>query len=159
LLEIKKTSLSKASQNLINAAEQGIITEQTKLRLKQLEEQIATVNFDIDQERQKSYAYLTEDLIINYFKKAINGNIEDKEIQKHIIKTFIREIIVYNESIVILYNFAEPLPSKEYTPDNIENFDLDSIKSNLLNEEDLNNKSDLKFFTSNEYFGVLQPRE
>ena len=40
-LELSRDKLLKASQNLISAVELGIITEQTKVRLKELEMQIA----------------------------------------------------------------------------------------------------------------------
>lgn len=45
-------------------------------------------------------------MIMDYFKKIICGNINNYEIKKQIVKTFIREIIVYNDLIVILYNFT-----------------------------------------------------
>lgn len=45
-------------------------------------------------------------MIMDYFKKIICGDINNYEIKKQIVKTFIREIIVYNDLIVILYNFT-----------------------------------------------------
>ena len=45
-------------------------------------------------------------MIMDYFKKVICGDINNYEIKKQIVKTFIREIIVYNDLIVILYNFT-----------------------------------------------------
>ena len=46
-LEIKRGVAIKAADNLIYAIEQGIITEQTKTRLKKLEAQISGLEFDI----------------------------------------------------------------------------------------------------------------
>ena len=40
------------SKNLISAIEQGIVTKQTKERLKELEAQISQYEFDIEQEKQ-----------------------------------------------------------------------------------------------------------
>lgn len=44
----------KVSQNLIAAIEQDIITEQTKICLKELGSQIAGLDFDIGQEKQRN---------------------------------------------------------------------------------------------------------
>ena len=158
-LEMQRASYLKASQNLITAIEQGIITEQTKVRLKELEAQISQLDFDIEQEKQRNYTYLTEELIINYFKGIICGDIENIDIQKSIVKTFIREILVYNDEIIIVYNFTDPLPSKNPIPDNIVELEQKAIdKLELLSEDDINKSVDLSFFCSNQYFAVKSKR-
>ena len=111
-LEVKRLSALKASENLISAIEQGIITEQTKTRLKELEAQISKLDFDIEQERQRSYTFLTPEKIETYLSKVISGDIENQTIRKDIIKTFIREIILYNDKIIITYNFTSLTPIK-----------------------------------------------
>lgn len=154
-----RASYLKASQNLITAIEQGIITEQTKIRLKELEAQISQLDFDIEQEKQRNYTYLTEELIMKYFKGIICGDIENIEIQKGIVKTFIREIIVFNDEIIIVYNFTEPAPSKSIIPDNITELEQEAIdKLELLTEKDVNKNADLSFFCSNQYFAIKSKR-
>mgnify|MGYP005770903257 FL=1 len=111
-LESKRAAALKASENLISAIEQGIITEQTKTRLKELECQISQLDFDIEQEKQKAYTFLTPDKIEDYLSKVISGDIENQTIRKDIIKTFIREIILYNDRIIITYNFTDLTPVK-----------------------------------------------
>ena len=111
-LEAKRSAALKASENLISAIEQGIITEQTKTRLKELECQISQLDFDIEQEKQKAYTFLTPDKIEDYLSKVISGDIENQTIRKDIIKTFIREIILYNDRIIITYNFTDTIPLK-----------------------------------------------
>ena len=111
-LEAKRSAALKASKNLISAIEQGIITEQTKTRLKELKCQISQLDFDIEQEKQKAYTFLTPDKIEDYLSKVISGNIENQTIRKDIIKTFIREIILYNDRIIITYNFTDLTPVK-----------------------------------------------
>lgn len=129
-LESKRQSLLKASNNLISAIEQGIITEQTKIRLKELESQISQIDFDIEQEKQRSYTFLTEEKIYDYLKKIICGDIENIEIRKHITKTFIREIILSNDDIYITYNFTDEVPpSREKIPD-----DFNEIKKQVDKE-------------------------
>ena len=93
-LEKKKAETTKASSNLISALEQGFLTEQTKTRLKELESEIAQLDFDIDQAKQRNYSYLTKDNIRDYLKKAIIGNIDDFETRKLIARKFIRQVII-----------------------------------------------------------------
>ena len=81
-LEKKRADTLKASQNLISAIEQGIITEQTKIRLKELEAQISQYDFDIEQAKQRTYSYLTPELIKDFFMKAVCGDIENNEVRK-----------------------------------------------------------------------------
>lgn len=111
-LEAKRISAIKASDNLISAIEQGIITEQTKTRLKELECQISQLDFDIEQEKQRSYVFLTPEKIKDYLSKVISGDIENQVIRKDIIKTFIREIILYNDKLIITFNFTDLTPVK-----------------------------------------------
>ena len=109
-LTSKRNSLLKASNNLISAIEQGIITEQTKIRLKELEAQISQLDFDIEQEKQRSYTFLTQKKIEDYLTGIICGDIENISVRKMIVNTFIREIIVYEDKIVITYNFTDQTP-------------------------------------------------
>jgi DNA invertase Pin-like site-specific DNA recombinase len=106
-LEAQKQTALKSSQNLISAIEMGIITEQTKTRLKELETQISQLEFDIEQEKQHCYSYLTVESIVNYFKSIICGDTENIKVRKAIVNTFIREIIYYNNKIEIVYNFSD----------------------------------------------------
>jgi hypothetical protein len=118
-LEKRREDALKASNNLIAAIEQGIITEQTKIRLKELEAQISQYDFDIEQAKMRNYSNLTPEKIRAYFKEVIRGNISAESTRSHIIKYFIREIILYNDSIVITYNFTDKDIMKKTTPDDI----------------------------------------
>ncbi|MCI8911089.1 MAG: recombinase family protein [Clostridia bacterium] len=123
-LENTRLSVLKASNNLIAAIEQGIITEQTKNRLKELEAQISQLDFDIEQEKQRSYTFLTQDKIEQYLKSVLRGDIEAIAIRKHIVKTFIRDIIVYADKILITYNFTEHPPIKGKNSDSYEDIEM-----------------------------------
>lgn len=126
LLEAKKANLMKATNNIISAMEQGIITEQTKIRLKELETEISIVDFNIKQEKKRVYTLLDVKQIENYLRSIICGDINDISIKKSIVNTFIREIILYNREIIITYNFTDEnhiLPENTDFPD-----DFDEIK-------------------------------
>ena len=123
-LEKKRNDALKASNNLISAIEQGIITEQTKERLKQLETEISQLDFDIEQAKQRNYSYLTPDKIKDYFKRVLYGNLKEEETRKHIIRCLIREIILYKDKIIITYNFIDKGLTNRSTPDKIEDIDI-----------------------------------
>ena len=106
-LKKKRDEAHSASINLISAIEQGIITEQTKIRLKELESQISQYDFDIEQVKQRNYSFLTIDNIKTFIKSAINGNIESPETREIIVRNLIREIILYEDKMIIAYNFTE----------------------------------------------------
>jgi predicted RNA-binding protein with EMAP domain len=72
-----------------------------------LETQISQLEFDIEQEKQHCYSYLTVESIVNYFKSIICGDTENIKVRKAIVNTFIREIIYYNNKIEIVYNFSD----------------------------------------------------
>ena len=108
-LETKRTAALKASRNLIAAIEQGIITEQTKERLKELETQISQLDFDIEQEKQRTFAEITPEKVIRFLNKAICGSVQDISVRKALVKYLIRDIVLYNDKIIINYYFAEPL--------------------------------------------------
>ena len=80
--------------------------------MKELECQISQLDFDIEQEKQRSYVFLTPEKIKDYLSKVISGDIENQVIRKDIIKTFIREIILYNDKLIITFNFTDLTPVK-----------------------------------------------
>ena len=93
---------------------QGIITEQTKERLKELESEIARLEFDIEQERQRSFIEITTDKIIRFLKTALRPDYQDITARKVLVKYLIRDIIVYNDRIIVNYYFTEPVcPHKQ----------------------------------------------
>lgn len=125
-LENQRSAVLKATQNLISAIEQGFLTEQTKVRLKELEAQISQLDFDIEQEKQRSYTYLTPQIIEDFFNSVICGDIENMEIRKAIVKVFIREIILYNDKIVITYNFCDTFSKHTITQTDIKSIEKQS---------------------------------
>ena len=113
----KRQNALKASNNLIKAIEQGIITEQTKLRLKELETQISQYDFDIENEKLRNYSTLSVKDIENYLHSIINTNADDIQVRKLLVNTFIKEIILDNETVTIVYNFTENPISERITND------------------------------------------
>ena len=128
-LEAQKETALKASKNLISAIEMGIITEQTKIRLKELENEILQLDFDIQKEKNKNYAYLSPEIIMEYFRSVIKGDIDDVATKKAIVATFIREVILYPDKVIITFNFADTYEHYEITKDKIKEIEKQSQNS------------------------------
>ena len=115
----KREEAVKASNNLIKAIEQGIITEMTKARLKELENEIVQYDFDIEQEKQKSYSYLTVEEIEAFLKSKVFDDPNDIKIRKLLVNTFVREVILYPDKIIITYNFTDAISPQKHTPETV----------------------------------------
>ena len=133
-LEAQRQNALKASQNLIAAIEQGIITEQTKIRLKELESQIAGLDFDIGQEKQRNYTYLSPDDVEKYLNSIICGDIQEMSVRKLIVKTFVREVILDNDSVTITYNFTEHSTKYRVTQEIVQKIQRQSRKKTAYNK-------------------------
>jgi hypothetical protein len=152
-LESQRNAALKASKNLISAIEQGIVTEQTKERLKELETQISQYEFDIEQEKQRNYVYLTPVKIKQFLESAMKGDPNLVSVRKTIVRFLIREVIIDNERLIITYNFTANNLPKKAIPDNIDEI-AETAKavvdnsSNVLDSVPPRNVSqnDLRFF-------------
>ena len=107
LLERKRAEAVKAQNNIIRAIEKGIITDATKSRLTELEAQIAQYDIEINKEKARSYTFLTADDIEMYLSKFVFESTDDIRVRKLIVNTFIREVILYDDEILITYNFTD----------------------------------------------------
>lgn len=88
--------------------------------MKELETQISQYDFDIEQEIQRNYSYLTPEMIREYLNSIIRGDIDDITIRKEIVRLFIREIIYDNKNLIIVYNFIENSLTRKQITDNID---------------------------------------
>ncbi len=122
----------KASQNLIKAIEQGIITEQTRERLVELERQIHQLDFDIDREKQRNYSYLSVEEIEKFLRKQVLTNPKNVKIRKAMINMFIREVILYHDHILITYNFSDNPEHVTLNPEYIQEVEKQSEKAALF---------------------------
>ena len=77
-------------------------------------------HFYIEQAKQRTYSYLTPELIKEFFQKAVCGDIESNGARKLIVRNFIREVILYKDKVVITFNFTDQHITKKRLPDSIE---------------------------------------
>ena len=106
----------KSIQNMLNAIEAGIITPATKQRLQDLEARREELNVSILQEQLQKPRFTKEQIVawISWFKY---GDPDDLEYQKQIIDTFVNSVYVYDDRLVMTYNYK----------DGIETISLDAV--------------------------------
>ena len=63
--------------------------------------------FEIAKEKARSYTYLTVEQIEMYLSKFVFENTDDIKVRKLIVNAFIREVILYDDEIVITYTFTD----------------------------------------------------
>ena len=93
-------------RNVMKAIRQGIITETTKECLEDLETQRDSLKASILQlqlERRK----FTKEEIVEWISKYKYGNINDLDYRKEIIDTFINSVFVYEDKLVLTYNYKD----------------------------------------------------
>ena len=91
---------------MINAIQMGIITESTKERLEQLEIDKKTVQEQIAQEELQK-PMVTKEQIISYIKSFRNTDPDNLEACKHLVDIFINRIYLYDDKIMLIYNYKD----------------------------------------------------
>ena len=95
----------KGIKNIMSAIEAGIITDTVKARLVELEERCAALRQGIavaEIEPPK----LTREQLLFIFEKYKNRDINDINFKRDIVDTFINKIFVYDDRLVVTFNFS-----------------------------------------------------
>ena len=121
LLEQKRKETYKASQNILKAIEQGIITDLTKSRLQQLENELTELDIEITKEKYKDNSLLTKEEIEHFLRKQVFEDTQNIKIRKLLVNTFVRTVYLYNDKVVILFNYTNSPDKPKFTvEENIE---------------------------------------
>ena len=96
----------KAIENMLNAIQMGILTESTKERLEQLEEQKKNLKLSILQTQIQRPRY-TKPQIVDWISRFKYGNVNDPSYQRQIIDIFINAIYVFDDKLAFTYNFHD----------------------------------------------------
>ena len=89
---------------MLNAIQQGIFTASTKQRLEELEKQKEELSLSMTTaELQKPK--LTREYMEHWFSQFRYGDPNDREFQKRLIDTFVNAIFVYDDKLVLTYNY------------------------------------------------------
>ena len=106
ILKSQLTDTEKRIENIMNAIEQGIITDSTKDRLAQLESKKKEYEISILQEKIKK-PFLTKEQIlfgIDKYKKLDLNTLEGKQ---RLIDGFVNSIYLYDDKITFTFNFKD----------------------------------------------------
>ena len=112
------------------------------LDMKELEAQIAGLDFDIGQEKQRNYTYLSPESVEKYLNSIICGDIQDIGVRKALVKYLIRDIILYNDKIIINYYFSDPLKKHNNSIESVKETEKQSKQAAPLSDFQSSYKGD-----------------
>ena len=102
---LKETSAK--VENILRAIEDGVYTASTKQRLEELEDEKRQLSADLavmDRDREN---IITRDMILSYLEGILDGDIQDKDFQRHMIDSFLYQAISYDDHIRLIYNLTK----------------------------------------------------
>ena len=106
----------------------------TKTRLQELETELAEIDIAINKEKLKNYSLLTKEEIEHFLRKQVFEDMSDIKIRKLVINTFVRQIYLYEDKILILFQFTTPPDKPKLTlEENAKT--LEQITSSLNNTQ------------------------
>jgi hypothetical protein len=121
LLRKELEETDKGLKNVADAIQQGIITNTTKQRLEELETLKSDLEIKILQTELQT-DILTEEKIVFWINRFKGGDITDISYQRAIIDIFVNAIYLYDDKIIITYNFKSD--SRTISLSDIESSDL-----------------------------------
>lgn len=99
-------NVNRSLTNILKAIESGIFNDTTADRMQQLEERKKELEFSIAKEELKRVP-LTREHLIYWFEKFRSGDLVADDFQKRLVDSFINTIFIYNDRMVIAYNFTD----------------------------------------------------
>ena len=96
----------RAIQNMLNAIMAGILTPSTKQRLEELESRKEELKLSILQEQLQKPKF-TKEQIVAWVSRFKYGDPDDLAYQKQIIDIFINAVYVYEDRLVLTYNYKD----------------------------------------------------
>jgi DNA invertase Pin-like site-specific DNA recombinase len=121
LLKKQLTETERSIENMLNAIQQGILTSSTKQRLEELEAAKSDIKVKILQE-QIHKPLLTKEQILFWLHKFRGIDISKKDQRQRLIDTFVNAIYLYDDKIVLTFNYKEG--SKTLSLKDLESSDL-----------------------------------
>ena len=106
LLQKDYAEIQKGIDNLVNAIQIGIVTASTKERLESLEKQRTEISIRISQEELR-HPTITKDEIVFWIKRFRELNTNNLSHRRRLIDSFINSIYLYDDKMVITFNYSE----------------------------------------------------
>lgn len=101
ILKQQLATVQKSLTNILNAIEQGIITETTKSRLEELERERQKITKNINEITSKDNSLLTKDDIKNFLTNSL------KQSTENMISMLINGVYVFYDKIEIAFNYTK----------------------------------------------------
>ena len=89
---------------MLNAIQMGVLTPSTKERLEALEKQKEDLKISILQAELQKPRY-TKEQIVRWISQFKYGDADSIEYRKRIIDTFVNAVFLFDDKLVITYNF------------------------------------------------------
>lgn len=106
VLQKQLKEVQKGIDNFMNAIQMGIITASTKERLEELEKQKSELSVQIMKE-EMTQPTLTKEQILFWLEKLRKLNPQKLEHRRKLIDSFINAIFLYDDRIVITFNYKD----------------------------------------------------
>ena len=110
--------------NMLNAIQAGIFNASTKQRLDELEQRKADIELQIIQEEMR-HPMLTREDVTYWFCRYRMLDIKRLEERRRLIDGFVNSVIVYDEYIVITFNYKEGATTVPFSK--LDSSDLSSV--------------------------------
>ena len=105
MLQEQKAENEKATANLMKAIEMGIITENTKRRLLELEHEAVELKRSIDLEIA-SHTHLEREQIIYWMERFRDGDRKSQDFRRKVIDSFVNAVYLWDDRIKIAFNYS-----------------------------------------------------
>ena len=124
LLEKQLSKVNTSINNMLNAIEQGIITDSTKQRLQELEDKRRDLKLQMIQEQISKPQY-TREQYLEFFSKAKNLDLSKQRNRKFLIDTFVNAVVLYDDKLLFYLNYKKNSFSVKVE-------DIESLSDSLL---------------------------
>ena len=104
ILQKSLADTKRGIDNMLNALQSGIILESTKERLTELENRKKNLEDEIRAEALK-HPQITDEQLYFWFDRMAKLDIKKKEHRQRLVDTFINAIFLYDDRIVITFNY------------------------------------------------------
>lgn len=101
ILVKERNDAQKQIDNLVDCMAQGIVTNSTKQRLEELETKVSELNDKIMIEKTKEKVQVSREEIMKFIRTTL------KKDCKQMLKSLIKEILLYDDKIEITYNYVD----------------------------------------------------
>ena len=98
--------VEKATANLLRAIEAGIFNDATKQRMDELGEQKAELQNALAAAKLREDLGLKKEHILYFLHRFADMDYTDEACQKQLIKTFVNSVFVYDDKVVITFNYS-----------------------------------------------------